>query len=266
MAPSPVRADEKPAEFEEHTFAWPGGEKMPYRLLRPEKVEAGKMYPVVLILHGWAERGFDNKRQLKDYGPAFLKPDVRKRFPCYVLVPQANGSWLENPFVDPSTGQLKTPTNKIEIALDLLKAIQKEYPVDGGRLYLMGYSNGAQGVWELLSREPDVWAAAAPMAGAGDPARVVAAKHVPIWAFHGAKDPTVPLKLQSDAIDALRAADAHPMFTVYPNGVHFDARSRGLREPNLLPWMFAQRKGSPAVTLENIAGPKSKRPTSPAKK
>jgi hypothetical protein len=37
---------------------------------------------------------------------------------------------------------------------------------------------------------------------------------------------------------------------------------RGLADPNLLPWMFAQRRGKPVVPFDKIAGPKGKRPTS----
>ena len=55
------------------------------------------------------------------------------------------------------------------------------------------------------------------------------------------------------------------MFTLYQNGVHYDAK-KGLREPNFVPWMFAQRKGAAPVPFEKIAGPKDKRPTSLQKK
>ena len=154
MAVSSARGDDKSAEFEEHTFAWHGGAKMPYRLLKPEKVEAGKKYPLVLILHGWGERGTDNKKQLKDFGPAFLKPGVRKRFPCFVLLPQANGSWVEHPVFDKPIRLTKTPTANLVMAHEIVKAVVKKHPVDADRLYLMGYSNGACGVWELLEREP----------------------------------------------------------------------------------------------------------------
>ena len=36
-----------------------------YRFAAPEKMEAGKQYPLVLFLHGAGERGTDNKGQLK---------------------------------------------------------------------------------------------------------------------------------------------------------------------------------------------------------
>jgi hypothetical protein len=36
----------------------------------------------------------------------------------------------------------------------------------------------------------------------------------------------------------------------------------GLAEPNLLPWLFAQKRGKPMVAFDKIAGPKDRRPTS----
>ncbi len=266
LAFSSASADEKSAKFEEHTFVGHGGARMPYRLLKPESVQAGEKYPLLLILHGWGERGTDNHKQLKDYGPEFLKPNVRKKFPCFVLIPQANGSWVQHPVFDKPIRLTKTPNANLTMAFEILKGVSKTHPVDPARLYLTGYSNGACGVWELLEREPHIWAAAAPMAGAGDPARIGAAKHVPVWAFHGAKDPTIPLQRMTELTAALRASGGHPLFTIFPNGVHNDAKSRGLQERNLLPWMFAQRRGSPEVPFEKIARPNDKRPTSLDKK
>ena len=194
MVASSARADDKLAEFEEHKFAWHGGAKMPYRLLKPANIEAGKKYPLVLILHGWGERGSDNQKQLKNFGPLFLKPGVRKRYPCFVVLPQANGSWVQNPVFDKPIRLTKTPAASLAMAHEIVKVVMKKHPVDADRLYLMGYSNGSCGLWEMLEREPHAWAAAAPMAGAGDPAHVGRAKDVAIWAFHGEKDPTIPLE------------------------------------------------------------------------
>jgi predicted peptidase len=265
MVVSSALGDDKLAEFEEHTFAWHGGAKMPYRLLKPANIEAGKKYPLVLILHGWGERGSDNQKQLKDFGPVFLKPGVRKRFPCFVVMPQANGSWVQNPVFDKPIRLTPQPAASLVLAHEIVKSELKKNPVDADRLYLMGYSNGSCGIWELLEREPRVWAAAAPMAGAGDPAHVGAAKNVAIWAFHGEKDPTIPLERMRELMAALKAAHAQPLFTIYPNGAHYDSK-KGLQDKNFLPWMFAQRRGKSVVPFEEVAKPTDKRPTSLAKK
>ena len=189
-----------------------------------------------------------------------------KRFPCFVVLPQTNGSWVQHAVFDKPIRLTKTPAASLAMTNELLKAILNKYPVDADRLYLTGYSNGACGVWELLEREPQVCAAAAPLAGAGDPAHIAAAKHVPIWAFHGAKDPSIPLARMTEMMVALRAAHGQPMFTVIPNGVHWDSKTHALGERNFLPWMFAQRRGTPEVPFDKIAKPKDKRPTSLEKK
>jgi predicted peptidase len=265
VAAEPSPAAEKFSEFETHTFTWANGAKLPFRLLKPETIEPGTKYPLVLSLHGWGDRGTDNEKQLKDFAPVFLKPDARKRFPCFLLVPQTSGSWVQHPKFDKPIALTKTPTVSLAMTFDVVRACLKKYPVDHDRLYLTGYSNGACGVWELLEREPRVWAAAAPLAGAGDPSRIGVAKHVAVWAFHGAKDPTIPEVRMMELVDALRAAHGDPLFTIYPNGVHYDAM-QGLYDRNFLPWMFAQRRGKPTVPFDKIAGPKDRRPTSLAKK
>jgi predicted peptidase len=104
------------------------------------------------------------------------------------------------------------------------------------------------------------------LAGAGDPSRVGAANDVPIWAFHGAKDSTIPLNRMNELVAALRSTQGHPMFTVVANGVHYDAKRAALHDPNFLPWIFAQRKGHAAVPFEKVAGPKDKRPRNLEKK
>ncbi len=258
---SSARADDTSAEFEAHTFAWHHGAKMPYRLLKPQAIETGKKYPLVLVLHGWGDRGTDNQKQLKDFGPAFLKSSTRKHFPCYVVVPQANGSWVQHPAFDKPIRLTKEPTSNLAMAHEIVKSLMKTHPVDADRLYLMGYSNGSCGVWELLEREPRAWAAAAPMAGAGDPARIGPVRNVAIWAFHGEKDPTIPLERMREMVAALRAAHGRPMFTIYSHGARYDSK-RGLNDPNPFRWMFAQRRGQPEVPFEKVAKPSDKRPTS----
>jgi predicted peptidase len=239
-----------------------GDAHMPYRLLKPDGYDRTRKYPLVLALHGWGERGTDNKAQLKHFGALLARPTVRKKFPAFVVLPQANGSWIQHPVFDKPIPLSDRPTKNLTLAIDIVDTLLKNEAVDANRIYLIGYSNGACGVWELLERYPKRWAAAAPMAGAADPTRVRAAKDVPVWAFHGANDKTIPLERMTELTTSLREAGGTPLFTIVPKGVHWMAVTGGLAEPNLLPWMFAQRRGRPAVPFDKIARPKDKRPTS----
>ncbi|HEX3314406.1 MAG TPA: dienelactone hydrolase family protein [Gemmataceae bacterium] len=213
-------------------------------------------------MHGFGEKGTDNQKQLKGVGAAFTKKAIREKFPAFLVVPQSPGSWIPHPVFDKPIAMPAKPATPLLLATELVSSLEKKHPIDSNRLYLMGYSNGACAVWELLERYPKTWAAAVPMAGAGEPRHVAAAAHVAIWAFHGKKDPTIPIHRMEELMSALEAAQGHPLYTVIPNGVHYDAKGKGLADPTVIPWMFAQKRGQPVVAFDSVAGPKAKRPTS----
>jgi len=49
---------------------------------------------------------------------------------------------------------------QLQMTLDILAAVQKEFSIDPDRIYLAGQSMGGLGVWALLQAQPDRWAAA----------------------------------------------------------------------------------------------------------
>ena len=77
--------------------------------------------------------------------------------------------------------------------------------IDADRVYLTGLSMGGYGTWSLGMAEPERFAAIAPICGGGEllkillvtPARKEALQKLPVWAFHGGKDPVVPLTNRS---------------------------------------------------------------------
>ena len=77
---------------------------IPYRLLAPIGVEAGKQYPLVLFLHGAGERGNDNQKQLVHAAVDFAHPKRMKRFPAFVVFPQCPSEqrWVESAWDLPS--------------------------------------------------------------------------------------------------------------------------------------------------------------------
>ncbi|HLZ87034.1 MAG TPA: dienelactone hydrolase family protein, partial [Puia sp.] len=90
----------------------------------------------------------------------------------------------------------------------------------------------------LLWRKPHFFAAAFPICGAGDPAKVgTYARKFPIWVFHGGADPVVPVANSHLMVSALQAARAKVKYTEYP-GVGHDSWKKAFAEPELLPWLF----------------------------
>jgi predicted peptidase len=246
------------SEYETHIFNGPDGKTLPYRLLKPEHHDKGKRYPLVLLLHGYGERGTDNEKPIKTRSSGaslFSKDMVREQFPCFVVVPQAPGAWVSEPDFNVNTPFREKPQDSILLVGLTIQALTKQLSVDPDRIYVMGYSNGGCGTWDLLVRAPKLFAAAVVISGAGDPAQIGATKHVPVWVFHGAKDKTVPVARGRDMVAALKKAGGHPIFTEFPTAGHGDTPTKAHEDPELLPWMFAQKRGKPAV---DISAPKSK--------
>ncbi|MGI9552948.1 MAG: phospholipase, partial [Aurantibacter sp.] len=64
---------------------------------------------------------------------------------------------------------------------------------------------------------------------------------VPIWAFHGEKDRSVPVRLSRAMIDGIKSAGGNPRYNEFPNAGH-DIWERVKHTPGLLDWLFAQKR------------------------
>ncbi|MBW3543299.1 MAG: hypothetical protein KY476_23840, partial [Planctomycetes bacterium] len=86
---------------EERSITYSGGvyenETFRYRLLRPDIVEPGQKYPLVLFLHGAGERGDDNSLQLKYFPEVIGSAEQRRKHACFVLAPQCrkDHKWVD---------------------------------------------------------------------------------------------------------------------------------------------------------------------------
>lgn len=195
--------------------------KADYLLYLPKDYgkEADKRWPLMIFLHGSGESGSDVEK-VKTHGPPKLIA-AGKEFPFIVVSPQSpGGGW------------------NVEVLNGLLDEIVSKYKVDEDRVYLTGLSMGGYGTWAWVQDTPRRFAAIAPICGGGNPRRVRALKNMPIWVFHGAKDPTVPIKEAQDMVDALKRADAAEVkFTIYPEAGH-DSWTETYNNPGLYDWFL----------------------------
>ena len=104
---------------------------------------------------------------------------------------------------------------------------------------------GGYGAWHLVITRPGLFAVAVPIAGGADPALAGAIAHVPVWAFHGEQDPAVPVAYSRDIIAALRQAGSSPRYTEFPGEGHV-VWPLAFDDPELLDWLFAQRRSPKA--------------------
>lgn len=227
--------------FEQHVF-YHNGQKLNFQLLAPPNMEKGKDYPLVLFLHGAGSRGDDNKSPATHIHPLFTKKNMQD-FPCYVLIPQCPEEfrWVETDWGLPAHTQPDSPSVPLYLVIQLLEHSKKTYAVDSHRIYLTGLSMGGFGVWDLLSRLPDQFAAAAPICGGGDPATSSNFSHIPIWCFHGDQDRAVMVQRSRDMVNALKKLDAPIRYTEY-QGIGHGSWKPAYAEPEFLKWLFSHQK------------------------
>jgi predicted peptidase len=129
----------------------------------------------------------------------------------------------------------------LKLLLEILEVVRRDYTIDAQRMYVAGQSNGGIGVWGLLTKRPNLFAAGIALCGAGNPDIAARAVKTPVWAFHGEVDDVVPSKHSRDMIAALKKAGGNPRYTEY-KGVGHDIWETVFKEPGLEEWLFAQHK------------------------
>lgn len=233
-------------EYERSVFVSSSGDSLNYRLLEPEVMQAGEKYPLVLFLHGAGERGNDNEKQLTHGGQMFLNPVNREKYPAFVLFPQCpeSGYWAyENrpqsfiPAQMPAGEEMPSVFQAVKELLDMYLANPQ---VDKSRIYIIGLSMGAMGTYDMVSRFPDIFAAAVPICGTINPTRLSAAKNVAFRIFHGDTDDVVPVAGSRQAYKALKAAGASVEYIEFP-GCNHGSWNLAFNYPDFMKWIFDQR-------------------------
>ena len=127
------------------------------------------------------------------------------------------------------------------MTMELTDWLLSTLPIDTNRIYVTGLSMGGFGTWDLISRYPNKFAAAAPVCGGGDIKQAHKLVNIPIWAFHGAKDRVVTVNRTRDMIEAIKNSGGTPKYTEYPNLGHF-CWDAAYNEQDFLEWLFSQCK------------------------
>lgn len=224
---------------------------LPFRVYYPSdytEANADK-YPMLLFMHGYGECGTDNNKQIRVLGGANeLLDKLIAKDNCIILAPQcfdpAMYNWVPLNHVW-STGSRELtaePTISLAAATSLLNQFIDGGKVDTNRVYIAGLSMGGYGTWEMLARNPKLFAAAIPVCGSGIPSKASELTDVAIWAFHGLVDPTVPVSGTKDMEAAIKAAGGTKIKATYYSGVGHNCWIPAFGEAGLVDWLLAQSK------------------------
>jgi predicted peptidase len=196
-----------------------------YLLYLPADYGKGKdKWPLIMFLHGAGERG-NNLEDLKKQGlPKMIAKG--KSFDFIIVSPQCPKDlwWPE----------------QTDVLMALLDEIESKYHVDTDRVYLTGLSMGGFGTWTLAAKYSNRFAAIAPICGGSERISGSRLKKVPVWAFHGAKDNTVPLVRSQEMVDAVKKAGGDAKLTIYPEAEH-DSWTEAYNTPELYEWFLSHK-------------------------
>ena len=230
-----------------------GSETYRYQVYVPEEYSPSRQWPIILFLHGAGERGDDGLAPTQTgLGTAIRKGAAR--FPAIVVFPQVR---LEHRWDDAMLAH----------AVATLDAAILEFHGDRDRTYLTGLSMGGRGSWKLASKTPERFAALVIIAAgvvtpdawtqteketaarendflrSPDPYGFLASKvkGLPIQLFHGSADMEAPVTESRQMAAALQRLGANVKYTEY-EGVPHNSWDRAFAEPDLMPWLLAQRR------------------------
>ncbi len=239
------------------------GTIMPYRIYVPEDYDEETEYPLVVFLHGAGERGKDNDLQLKNAVQTLFDRDDGLMKQSIVIAPQCNtdNQWVDTPWANGNYSVDQIPeSDELGAVVALTESIAGKYSIDKTRIYAMGVSMGGFGTWDLIIRHNDVFAAAAPMCGGGDPSKASLLVNTPIYTFHGTADKSVPYSGTAEMVRAIEDEGSRVINFVSYDGDGHNIWEKAAAEPDWLAWLFEQRltdRYAETMDTEETSAPES---------
>ncbi|MTI38307.1 hypothetical protein [Fulvivirga lutimaris] len=197
-----------------------------YLVYKPESIN--QKAPLLIFLHGSGQTGGDLNK-VKTVGPPSII-EGGQDLPFYTVAPQL-----------PYKLAAEWPP---ELIHEIIQEVKNTYPIDPKRVYLVGFSKGAAGVWKYCSQYPKEFAAAIPITGYGDKGEVCKIKSAGIWAFHGRQDNLIKPKATRQLVEQLKLCNSNVLYTEYAEGEH-DVWTATFKNMRIYEWLLNYEIGSP---------------------
>ncbi|MFZ1291189.1 MAG: alpha/beta hydrolase-fold protein [Melioribacteraceae bacterium] len=220
--------------FQNTTNLPPGYEErehneMRFGLFIPPNYNEEKKYPLILALHG--------KLDLTSWNLPWYNEPIVSNDPCIVVTPKTS-----NPNLAWGNSNNENHTPEMLTVLEILNLLMKEFNLDENRFYVHGASMGGFGVFNLLAKEPKMFAASFAICGGGSPSTANILKETPLWIFHGDTDPIIPVEQSRNLYKAILLEGGKKVrYKEYPNVGH-DSWVNAWNETTILNWFLSQRK------------------------
>ena len=207
-----------------------------------------KTYPLIIFLHGAGQVGNGTSDLHLLLNDGIDKSIQQKTFP-----PNFNVNGTDYSFVV-LTPQLRA-LPPIDMVHSFMQYAKTHYRIDTSRIYMAGISMGGVLTTELAGHYTQQIAAAVSISGAsfgddkGSNASHIASGALPLWSFHNAGDPVIPVSTTSDFISLVNNESpvVPARLTIFPSSVH-DAWTTALdvnykeNNLNIYEWMLQYRR------------------------
>ncbi len=193
------------------------GSAQPYTLHVPEDYDPERPWPFHVNLHAWG--GWCTMPEIFTWKRDYI--DVRV---------DARGA---------GTGYLNLAERDV---LDVIADVRKHYNIDPARIYVRGSSMGGGGVWRMLTRHPDLFAAGVSYCGYPSDNPIENLSNVPLWIFHDREDWVVPIDMERWPVRLMRDR-GYPVRMSESEGYgHSAAGAASAAGHNVPAWLLAQRR------------------------
>ena len=198
---------------------------MPYRkaLIAQDNEELSSL---VIYLHGGSSRGNDNELQLQEPGTdSIANYLVRKNKKSIFVVPQCplRKSWVPN------------MSNAV---VAMINSLLSSGLVDPDRVYIFGGSMGGTGTWGMVSANPNMFAAAMPVAGNPSHSNAESVSHTPIYTVMGTADNIMSIPTVQEFLQELEAYGGEYRFDIEEGWTHAQTCIESYTEVRL-DWVFS---------------------------
>lgn len=207
-----------------------------YLLYLPQDYQenSDQKWPVIVFLHGLGERGdqLGDLQRVKMHGPPMLV-EKQSDFKFIVVSPQCHtDSWW--------------PWDVDDLNQLLDQVLKDVKGADASRVYLTGLSMGGFGSFTWAIRNPERFAAVAPLCGGGvfleylgiTSEKVDQLKNLPFWIFHGEADSAVTVEQSKQMEKGLKNFGVKEIkLTLYP-GVDHNCWTQTYANPKLYSWFL----------------------------
>ncbi|MBP2656149.1 MAG: esterase [Firmicutes bacterium] len=238
-----------------------------YNLYVPKNYDPAKKYPLVLFIHD-AGAVSDNPTTTLTQGLGaviWATPSEQAKHECFVLAPQ---------YTTVIADDNSQTTEQMDITVDLLKNLEKQYSIDTTRLYNTGQSMGGMTSIAMDIKYPDLFAASLLVACQWDSEKVKPMAKKNLWivvsegdnkAYPGMNAITDVLKSQGATVsygtwsaqsntlkmkknvDKMLKANCNVNYTVFKNGNHRYTWQYAYTIEGIRDWVFTNKRFVEAV-------------------